>query len=48
MMEIIIPSILVEEFFLMKLPMLGPSFLFVLSKMAYFFSGFVNLPLKIS
>jgi hypothetical protein len=48
MMEIIIPSILVEEAFLMKLSMLGPSFLFVLSKMAYFFSGFVNLSLKIS
>jgi hypothetical protein len=32
----------------MKLPVLGPSILFVLSKMAYFFSGFVNLPFKIS
>jgi hypothetical protein len=32
----------------MKLPVLRPSILFVLSKMAYFFSGFVNLPLKIS
>jgi hypothetical protein len=32
----------------MKLPALGPSILFVLSKMAYFFSGFVDLPLKIS
>jgi hypothetical protein len=32
----------------MKLPVLGPSILFVLSKMAYFFSGFVNLSLKIS
>jgi hypothetical protein len=32
----------------MKLPVLGPSILFVLSKMAYFFSGFVDLPLKIS
>jgi hypothetical protein len=32
----------------MKLPMLRPSILFVLSKMAYFFSGFVDLPLKIS
>jgi hypothetical protein len=27
---------------------LRPSILFVLSKMAYFLSGFVNLPLKIS
>jgi hypothetical protein len=32
----------------MKLPVLGPSILFVLSKMAYFFSGFVDLSLKIS
>jgi hypothetical protein len=47
MMEIIIPSIFVEEAFLMKLPVLGPSFLFILSQMAYFLSGFVNLPLKV-
>jgi hypothetical protein len=32
----------------MKLPVLRPSILLVLSKMAYFFSGFVNLPLKVS
>ena len=32
----------------MKLPVLRPSILLVLSKMAYFLSGFVNLPLKIS
>jgi hypothetical protein len=48
MIKIIIPSILVEQDFLMKLPMLGSSILFVLSKMVYFFSGFVDLPLKIS
>jgi hypothetical protein len=48
MIKIIIPSILVEQALLMKLPVLGPSILFVLSKMAYFFSGFVDLPLKIS
>jgi hypothetical protein len=48
MVKIIIPSILVEQAFLMKLSMLGPLVLFVLSKMAYFFSGFVDLPLKIS
>jgi hypothetical protein len=47
MIKIIIPSILVEQAFLMKLPVLGPSILFVLSKMAYFFRGFVDLPLKI-
>jgi hypothetical protein len=32
----------------MKLLVLGPSILFILSKMAYFFSAFVDLPLKIS
>jgi hypothetical protein len=32
----------------MKLPVLGPSILFILSKMMYFFSGFVDLPLKIN
>jgi hypothetical protein len=47
MIGIIIPSIIIEQAFLMKLPMLGPSFLLILSKMAYFFSGFVNLPLKV-
>src|SRR5688572_18380582 len=47
MMEILIPFILVEEALLMKLPVLGPSFLLNLSKMAYFFSGLVNLPLKV-
>ena len=48
MIKIIIPSIVVKQAFLMKLPVLGPSILFVLSKMAYFFSGFVDLSLKIS
>jgi hypothetical protein len=48
MVKIIIPSILVEQAFLVKLSVLGPSIMFVLSKMAYFFSGFVDLPLKIS
>jgi hypothetical protein len=46
-MEILIPFILIEAAFLMKLPVLGPSFLLILRKMAYFFSGFVNLPLKV-
>ena len=48
MVKIIIPSIVIEQAFLMKLPVLGPSILFILNKMAYFFSGFVDLPLKIS
>jgi hypothetical protein len=32
----------------MKLPVLGPSVLFILSKMTHFFSSFIDLPLKIS
>jgi hypothetical protein len=48
MIKIIIPSIVVEQALLMKLPVLGPSILLVLSKVTYFFSGFVNLPLKVS
>jgi hypothetical protein len=48
MIKIIIPSIFVEYAFLTKLPVLGPSILFILSKMSHFFSSFVDLPLKIS
>jgi hypothetical protein len=48
MIKIIIPSIIVEQALLMKLPVLGPSVLLVLSKVTYFFSSFVNLPLKVS
>ena len=47
MIKIIIPSIVVEQAFLMKLPALGPSVLVILSKMTHFFSSFVNLLLKI-
>jgi hypothetical protein len=45
MMEIFIPFILVVEALLVQLSVLGPSVLLILSKMTYFFSGFVNLPL---
>src|SRR5688572_4852652 len=48
MIKITIPSIDVEQAFLMKLPVLAPSILFFLNKMEYFYGGFVNLPLKIS
>jgi hypothetical protein len=48
MIKIIISSIIVEQALLMKLPVLGPSILLVLSKVVYFLSGFVDLPLKIS
>jgi hypothetical protein len=41
-------SIVVEQALLMKLPVLGPSVLLVLSKVTYFFSNFINLPLKVS
>jgi hypothetical protein len=48
MIKIIISSIFVEQAFLTKLPVLGPSILFILNKMTHFFSSFVDLPLKIS
>jgi hypothetical protein len=48
MMEILIPVIFVEEALLMKLSVLGPSVLLILSKMANFFRGFVYLPLQVS
>jgi hypothetical protein len=48
MMEILIPVILVEKAFLMKLSVLRPSVLLILSKMANFFRGFVYLPLQVS
>jgi hypothetical protein len=45
MMEIFIPFILVVEAVLVQFFVLGSSVLLILSKMTYFFSGFVNLPL---
>jgi hypothetical protein len=42
-MEILIPIILVEEALLMKLSVLRPSVLLILSKMTNFFRGFVYL-----
>jgi hypothetical protein len=45
MMEIFTPFILVVEALLVQLSVLGPSILLILSKMTYFFGGFVNLPL---
>jgi hypothetical protein len=48
MIKIIIPCILVELAFLTKLPVLGPSILFILNKMTHFFSGFIDLPMEIS
>jgi hypothetical protein len=45
MVEILIPVILVDEALLVKLSVLGPSVLLILSKMSNFFRGFVYLPL---
>jgi hypothetical protein len=47
-MEILIPVILVDEALLVKLSVLGPSALLILSKMTNFFRGFIYLPLKVS
>jgi hypothetical protein len=46
MMKVIVPFVFVERALLTKLPVLRPSVL-ILSKMTHFFSGFVNLPLKV-
>jgi hypothetical protein len=43
MMEILIPVILVDEALLVKLSVLEPSVLLILSKMTNFFRGFVYL-----
>jgi hypothetical protein len=48
MMEILILVILVEEALLMKLSVLRPSVLLILSKMANLYRGFVYLPLQVS
>ena len=47
MIKIIIPSIVVEQAFLMKLPVLGPSVLIILSEVTHFFGGFIDLLLKV-
>jgi hypothetical protein len=48
MVEILIPVILVDEALLVKLSVLGPSVLLILSKMSNFFRCFVYLPLQVS
>ena len=45
MMKILILVILVDEALLVKLSVLGPSVLFILSKMTNFFRGVIDLPL---
>jgi hypothetical protein len=46
MIEVIIPSIVVDWNFLKKLSVLRSSSLIILLDVAHFFSGFVDLPLK--
>jgi hypothetical protein len=47
MMKVIVPFIFVEWAVLMKLPVLRPSVLVILSEMTHFFSGLMDLLLKI-
>ena len=47
MMEVVIPFILVKRALLTKLPVLRPLVMVILGKMAHFFSGFVDLLLKV-
>jgi hypothetical protein len=47
MMEIIVPFIIVVRIVLTKLSVLRPSVLVILGEMTHFFSGLINLPLKI-
>ena len=48
MVKILIPVIFVEETLLMKVFILRPSVLLILSKMTNLFRGFVYLPLQFS
>ena len=48
MMEIVIPVIFIGKTLLMKVLVLRPSVLLILSKMTNFFRGFVYLPLQFS
>jgi hypothetical protein len=47
MTKVTIPVIIIDWAFLMKLPMLGPSVLVILSEVMHFFGSFVDLPLKV-
>jgi hypothetical protein len=47
MMKVVIPFIVIDWAFVMKLPVLGPSTLVILSDVAHFFSSFIDLPLKV-
>jgi hypothetical protein len=47
MMEVVIPFILVKWALLTKLPVLRPLVMVILGKMTHFFTGFVDLLLKV-
>jgi hypothetical protein len=47
MMKVVVPFIIIDWAFLMKLPVLGPLVLVILSEVTQFFSSFVDLSLKI-
>jgi hypothetical protein len=47
MMKVTIPFIIIECVFFVKLPVLGPSVLVILSEVTHFFSSFVDLLLKV-
>jgi hypothetical protein len=48
MVEVLIPVIFVDEALLVKLSVLGPSVLLILSKMTNLFRGFIYLLLQVS
>jgi hypothetical protein len=48
MMKVIVPFIIIDWAFLMKLPVLEPSVLIILGEVTHFFSSFVDPSLKIS
>jgi hypothetical protein len=48
MMEVTVLFIIIVWIFLTKLPVLGPSVLVILGKVAHFLGGFINLLLEIS
>jgi hypothetical protein len=47
MMKVLVPFIIINWAFLLKLPVLGPSVLVILSKVMHFFGIFVDLLLKV-
>jgi hypothetical protein len=46
MMKVVVPFVIIEWIFLVKLPVLGPSVLVILSEVTHFFGGFIDLPLE--